>query len=69
MADNIADEIKVFEIKWEGFFGGMHLMNIGVTSFEDLCELAVIMNRPVLKEKKKSIYHVVDSSTVYTYKK
>ncbi|MBD3261381.1 MAG: hypothetical protein GF334_06800 [Candidatus Altiarchaeales archaeon] len=69
MADEIASEVKVFEINWEGFFGGMHMMNIRVQSFEDLCEIGVISNRPVLKEKNKNIYHVVDSSTVYTYKK
>lgn len=64
-----SDEVKVFEIEWEGFFGSMHLMNIGIPTFEDLCELAIIMSRPVLKEKGRNIYHVVDASTVYTYKK
>ena len=66
MADN---DVKVFEIEWEGFFGNMHLMNIGIATFEDLCEIAMIMSRPVLKEKGRNIYHVVDASTVYTYKK
>jgi hypothetical protein len=65
----IPDEVKVFEITWEGFFGGMHLMNIGVATFEDLCEIGIIMGRPVLKEKGKNIYHVVDAATVYTFKK
>jgi len=63
------DEVKVFEIAWEGFFGNMHLMNLGIQSFEDLCEIAMIMSRPVLKEKGRNVYHVVDASTVYTYKK
>ena len=62
-------EVKVFEIAWEGFFGNMHLMNVGIPSFEDLCEIAIIMARPLLKEKGRNIYHVVDGSTVYTYKK
>jgi hypothetical protein len=62
-------EVKVFEIEWEGFFGNMHLMNIGISTFEDLCEIAVIIGRPVLKEKGRNIYHAVDASTVYTYKK
>jgi hypothetical protein len=66
MAEN---EVKIFEIEWEGFFGNMHLMNIGIANYEDLCEIAVIMSRPVLKEKGRNIYHVVDASTVYTYKK
>jgi hypothetical protein len=63
------DEVKVFEIAWEGFFGNMHLMNLGIQTFEDLCEIAMIMSRPVLKEKGRNVYHVVDASTVYTYKK
>jgi len=66
---NISEEVKVFEITWEGFFGGMHLMNIGVLTFEDLCEIGIIMGRPVLKEKGRNIYHVVDAATVYTFKK
>ena len=64
-----SEEVKVFEIAWEGFFGNMHLMNIGIPTFEDLCEIAVIISRPVLKEKERNVYHVVDASTVYTYKK
>ena len=66
MAEN---KVKIFEIEWEGFFGNMHLMNIGISNYDDLCEIAVIMSRPVLKEKGRNIYHVVDASTVYTYKK
>jgi len=64
-----SDEVKVFEIEWEGFFGNMHLMNIGIPTFEDLCEIALIISRPLLKEKGRNVYHVVDASTVYTYKK
>ncbi|MFH1056168.1 MAG: hypothetical protein V1744_08755 [Candidatus Altiarchaeota archaeon] len=63
------NEVKIFEIAWEGFFGNMHLMNIGIQTYEDLCEIAIIVGRPMLKERGRNIYHVVDASTVYTYKK
>jgi hypothetical protein len=44
-------------------------MNVGISTFENLCEIAIIISRPVLKEKGRNIYHVADASTVYTYKK
>jgi hypothetical protein len=66
--DKSAD-VKVFDIEWEGFFGNVHLMNVGISTFEDLCEIAAIIGRPVLKEKGRNIYHVLDASTVYTHKK
>ncbi|MBU0762558.1 MAG: DUF5305 domain-containing protein [Candidatus Altiarchaeota archaeon] len=62
-------DVKAFEIEWEGFFGNMHLMNVGIHTLEDLMEIAKIISRPVLKEKGRNIYHVLDASTVYTYKK
>ena len=67
--EELVEDIKIFEIQWEGFMGGFHLMNVGVPKFEDLCEIAIIMSKPVLKEKGREVYHVVDSATVYTYKK
>lgn len=62
------EEMKVFEIEWEGFFGNMHLMNVGISKYDDLCEIAKIIGRPILKEKGRNIYHVLDASTVYTHK-
>jgi hypothetical protein len=67
-AKNQANE-KVFEIEWEGFFGNMHLMNVGIHTYEELSEISKIISKPMLKEKGRNIYHVLDASTVYTYKK
>ncbi|MFC2153943.1 hypothetical protein ACFLRC_00480 [Candidatus Altiarchaeota archaeon] len=59
-------EVKIFEIRWDNLLGGLHLMNIGVKKYEDICEIAEMMNKPLLKEKGKERYHVVDSATIYT---
>lgn len=60
-------EVKVYEIRWDNLLGGLHLMNIGVESYEDICEIAALMEKPLLKEKGRERYHVVDSATIYTY--
>ena len=62
-------EVKVFEIRWDNLLGGLHLMNIGVKTYEDISEMAKIMGKPLLKEKGKDVYHIVDSATIYTYVK
>lgn len=61
-------DVKIYDVeKWHGFMGGVHLLKVEVGDFEEICEIAKLINRPLLYDKKKNRYKVLDGAVVYVY--
>ena len=62
-----ATKLPVFDITWESFLGGLCMMTIALSSFEDLEEVAKLLKRPILRDRRRKKFYVLDRTTLYVY--